>query len=115
MCTLKGAALGSTNFGELYMSGISSRDEGSSFRNANWPRTRGLPDGVIRYTCRYSADRTTSICTGKNVKQIVLMAAQTAKSEPQGPSYLIGSRECFEEEISPYAVDSNWPPLHRLP
>lgn len=46
------------------------------------------------------------IRTGKNVKQIILRAAQLAKSEPQGPSYLIASRECLEEEIKPYQVDA---------
>jgi acetolactate synthase-1/2/3 large subunit len=46
------------------------------------------------------------IRTGKNVKQIVLRACQMAQSEPQGPAYLIASRECLEEKIRPYDVDA---------
>lgn len=52
------------------------------------------------------------IRTGKNAKQIVLRASQFAKSEPQGPSYLIASRECLEEKIEPYQVDARkWKPV----
>ncbi|KAF4460529.1 hypothetical protein FALBO_12685, partial [Fusarium albosuccineum] len=45
------------------------------------------------------------IRSGKNVKQLVLRAAQFSQSDPQGPSYLIASRETLEESIDPYSVD----------
>ncbi|PCH01395.1 Thiamine pyrophosphate enzyme, C-terminal TPP-binding [Penicillium occitanis (nom. inval.)] len=52
------------------------------------------------------------IRTGKNAKQIILRAAQFAKSEPQGPAYLVASREALEEEIEPYEVNAKkWAPL----
>lgn len=52
------------------------------------------------------------IRTGRNVKQIILRAAQIARSEPQGPAYLIASRECLEETIEPYEVDAKlWQPI----
>lgn len=52
------------------------------------------------------------IRTGKNAKQLVLRAAQFSKSDPQGPSYLIASREALEENIEPYSVDvKKWKPL----
>ena len=41
-----------------------------------------------------------------------MRAAQLAQSEPQGPAYLMASRECLEEEITPYKVDVHkWRPL----
>jgi acetolactate synthase-1/2/3 large subunit len=52
------------------------------------------------------------IRTGKNAKQLVLRAAQFSMSEPQGPSYLIASREALEEELSPYTVnEKKWKPM----
>ncbi|KAF5646123.1 acetolactate synthase [Fusarium tjaetaba] len=52
------------------------------------------------------------IRTGRNAKQLVLRAAQFSKSDPQGPSYLIASREALEENITPYTVDERkWKPL----
>ena len=52
------------------------------------------------------------IRTGRNVKQLILRASQFAKSEPQGPAYLIASRECLEECITPYEVDATkWKPI----
>ncbi|RAO67730.1 uncharacterized protein BHQ10_003742 [Talaromyces amestolkiae] len=52
------------------------------------------------------------IRTGKNAKQIILRAAQFAKSEPQGPAYLVASREALEEEIEPYEVNAKkWTPI----
>ena len=52
------------------------------------------------------------IRTGRNVKQLILRASQFAKSEPQGPSYLIASRECLEERITSYDVDATkWKPI----
>jgi acetolactate synthase-1/2/3 large subunit len=52
------------------------------------------------------------IRSGKNAKQLILRAAQIARSEPQGPAYLIASRETLEERIEPYAVDAGkWKPV----
>jgi acetolactate synthase-1/2/3 large subunit len=52
------------------------------------------------------------IRTGKNAKQIIMRAAQISRSEPQGPSYLIASREALEEAVEPYEVDAGkWKPL----
>lgn len=52
------------------------------------------------------------IRTGKNVKQLIMRAAQFSRSEPMGPSYLIASRECLEEKIEPYTLDvKKWKPL----
>lgn len=52
------------------------------------------------------------IRTGKNAKQIILRAAQISRSEPQGPSYLIASREALEERIEPYEIDAKkWKPV----
>ncbi|KAM6529317.1 hypothetical protein FALCPG4_007456 [Fusarium falciforme] len=52
------------------------------------------------------------IRSGRNVKQLVLRAAQFSKSEPSGPSYLIASREILEENLEPYQVDAKkWKPL----
>lgn len=45
------------------------------------------------------------IRTGRNVKQLIHRAAQFSQSSPQGPSYLIASREALEEEIPPYEVN----------
>lgn len=45
------------------------------------------------------------IRTGRNVKQLIHRAAQFSQSAPQGPSYLIASRETLEEEIPPYEVN----------
>jgi acetolactate synthase-1/2/3 large subunit len=52
------------------------------------------------------------IRTGKNVKQQILRASQFSRSEPNGPSYLMASRECLEERITPYHLDvRKWKPL----
>ncbi|KAH8655288.1 thiamine pyrophosphate enzyme [Xylariales sp. PMI_506] len=52
------------------------------------------------------------IRTGRNAKQLILRAAQFSQSEPQGPSYLIASRETFEERLEPYNVDARkWKPV----
>lgn len=46
------------------------------------------------------------------MKQIVLRAAQFARSEPQGPAYLIASREVLCESLTPYEVDAKkWKPV----
>ncbi|KAJ3544097.1 hypothetical protein NM208_g3237 [Fusarium decemcellulare] len=52
------------------------------------------------------------IRSGKNVKQLILRAAQFSQSDPQGPSYLIATRETLEESIDPYSVDvRKWKPV----
>ncbi|KIW10081.1 hypothetical protein PV08_11041 [Exophiala spinifera] len=52
------------------------------------------------------------IRTGKNIKQLVLRAAQFSQSEPQGPSYLTASREVLESKIDPYELNPRkWKPL----
>lgn len=52
------------------------------------------------------------IRTGRNAKQAVLRAAQISQSEPQGPSYLMASRETLEESVEPYDVNpQKWKPL----
>ncbi|CAH0033312.1 unnamed protein product [Clonostachys rhizophaga] len=52
------------------------------------------------------------IRSGRNVKQLILRASQFSQSEPQGPSYLIASREVLEESINPYQVNAKkWKPL----
>lgn len=64
--------------------------------------------GIVRGYTVYNHE----IRTGRNVKQLILRASQFAKSEPQGPSYLIASRECLEERITPYEVDAaKWKPV----
>ncbi|KAI7972963.1 hypothetical protein EIK77_001537 [Talaromyces pinophilus] len=48
----------------------------------------------------------------RGTRNIILRAAQFAKSEPQGPAYLVASREALEEEIEPYEVNAKkWAPL----
>lgn len=52
------------------------------------------------------------IRTGKNVKQLIIRASQFSRSDPQGPSYLIVSRETLEEQLQPYEVSPRkWKPL----
>ena len=42
------------------------------------------------------------------MKQIVNRALSLAKSHPQGPVYIVGSREAMEEEIEPYSVNQSF-------
>ena len=42
------------------------------------------------------------------MKQIVNRALSLAKSHPQGPVYIMGSREAMEEEIEPYSVNQSF-------
>ncbi len=64
--------------------------------------------GIVRGYTVYDHE----IRSGKNAKQIILRAAQISKSEPQGPSYLIASREALEERIEPYEVNAKkWKPV----
>jgi acetolactate synthase I/II/III large subunit len=64
--------------------------------------------GIVRGYTRFDNE----MRTGKNVKQCVMRAAQFSKSEPQGPTYLMASREVLEERIEPYKLDkTKWKPL----
>src|SRR5699024_5170004 len=52
------------------------------------------------------------IRTGANVKQLVHRSLQIAKSEPQGPVYLMGPRETMEEETERIEIDPElWQPI----
>ncbi|KAK4234222.1 thiamine pyrophosphate enzyme, N-terminal TPP binding domain-containing protein [Achaetomium macrosporum] len=63
---------------------------------------------ILAQYCRYAAE----LKTGVNVKQMVNRALQFAKSAPQGPVYLCGSREVMEMEIEPYQVKQDqWEPV----
>ena len=42
------------------------------------------------------------------MKQFVNRALSLAKSHPQGPFYIVGSREAMEEEIEPYSVNQSF-------
>jgi acetolactate synthase-1/2/3 large subunit len=65
---------------------------------------RGLVRGYVKYD--------NEIRTGRNVKQIVHRALQSAHSDPKGPVYLMGAREVMEEEVPPVAIDlAHWSPL----
>ena len=57
--------------------------------------------GIVRGYMKYNAE----IRTGRNIKQMVYRALQVARSDPQGPAYLMGPREVMEEEIPPLTVD----------
>lgn len=63
---------------------------------------------ILAQYCRYAAE----LKTGVNVKQMVNRALQFAKSGPQGPVYLCGSREVMEMEIEPYSIKQDqWEPV----
>lgn len=63
---------------------------------------------IVAQYCRYSAE----LKTGVNVKQMVNRALQFARSAPQGPVYLCGSREVMEMEIEPYEIrQADWEPV----
>jgi acetolactate synthase-1/2/3 large subunit len=57
--------------------------------------------GIVRGYMKYNAE----IRTGRNIKQMVFRALQIARSDPQGPAYLMGPREPMEEEIPRIEVD----------
>lgn len=64
--------------------------------------------GIMRGYSKYDNE----IRTGKNVKQLVFRALQIAKSEPQGPVYLMGPREAMEEKTERVELDpSLWKPI----
>lgn len=81
---------------------------GSRTEYIHW--IQDVPDQkqIISQYCRYTGE----IKTGKNVKQIVNRALQWAKSDPQGPAYLVCAREIMEEEIEPYTLkQEQWVPV----
>jgi acetolactate synthase-1/2/3 large subunit len=57
--------------------------------------------GIVRGYMKYNAE----IRTGRNIKQMVYRALQIARSDPQGPAYLMGPREVMEEEIPRISID----------
>ena len=73
---------------------------GSRTEYIHW--IQDVPDQkqIISQYCRY----TNEIKRGVNVKQLVGRAYQFAMSPPQGPVYLVGSREAMEEEIEPHPM-----------
>src|SRR5699024_7002367 len=64
--------------------------------------------GIMRGYSKYDNE----IRTGANVKQLVHRSLQIAKSEPQGPVYLMGPRETMEEETERIEIDPElWQPI----
>ena len=62
--------------------------------------------GILRGYMRYD----NQIQHGANAKQIVSRALQFAYSEPQGPVYLMATREVLEAEIGRVSIDpAQWP------
>ncbi|KAI0392208.1 thiamine pyrophosphate enzyme [Xylariaceae sp. FL0594] len=81
---------------------------GSRTEYIHW--MQDVPDQklILGQYCRYAAE----IKTGKNIKQMVNRALQFARSQPQGPVYLVGAREVLEEDITPYSLDQTlWGPV----
>ena len=65
---------------------------------------RGIVRGYVKYD--------NEIRTGRNVKQLVHRALQFARSDPQGPAYLMAAREVMEEDTTPVALDlAEWQPV----
>ncbi|KAK4118149.1 thiamine diphosphate-binding protein [Parathielavia appendiculata] len=63
---------------------------------------------ILAQYCRYAAE----LKTGVNVKQMVNRALQFARSAPQGPVYLCGSREVMEMEMEAYQIPQDqWEPV----
>ncbi|HEX5432031.1 MAG TPA: thiamine pyrophosphate-requiring protein, partial [Bryobacteraceae bacterium] len=61
--------------------------------------------GIVRPYMKYDNE----LRSGRNIKQMVFRALQFARSDPQGPVYLMGPREVMEEEISRSQVNpANW-------
>ncbi|KAH9906408.1 thiamine pyrophosphate enzyme, N-terminal TPP binding domain-containing protein [Xylariomycetidae sp. FL2044] len=87
---------------------IEGEMRGSRTEYIHW--VQDVPDQkqIISQYCRYAGE----IKTGKNVKQMVNRALQFAKSDPQGPAYLVGAREAMEEDINPYSLEQGvWDPV----
>lgn len=81
---------------------------GSRNEFIHWYQDVNDQRGIMRGYSKYDNE----IRTGKNVKQLVHRALQIAKSEPQGPVYLMGPRETMEEETERVEIDpSLWKPI----
>jgi acetolactate synthase-1/2/3 large subunit len=81
---------------------------GSRNEFIHWHQDVNDQRGIMRGYAKYDNE----IRTGKNVKQLVHRSLQIAKSEPQGPVYLMGPRETMEEEIEQVTIDpSLWEPI----
>jgi acetolactate synthase-1/2/3 large subunit len=81
---------------------------GSRNEFIHWYQDVNDQRGIMRGYSKYDNE----IRTGKNVKQLVHRALQIAKSEPQGPVYLVGPREAMEEETEPVTIDMDlWQPI----
>ncbi|KAI0201330.1 thiamine pyrophosphate enzyme [Astrocystis sublimbata] len=81
---------------------------GSRTEYIHW--LQDVPDQklIVGQYCRYTAE----IKTGANIKQMVNRALQFARSDPQGPVYLVGAREVMEQDITPYELDQSlWEPV----
>lgn len=81
---------------------------GSRTEYIHW--MQDVPDQkqIVAQYCRYTAE----IKTGTNIKQMVNRALQFARSDPQGPVYLVGAREVMEQDITPYSLDQSlWDPV----
>lgn len=81
---------------------------GSRTEYIHW--IQDVPDQkqIVAQYCRYTGE----IKRGVNVKQMVGRALQFAMSAPQGPVYLVGSREAMEEEIQEYSLKvEHWGPV----
>jgi acetolactate synthase I/II/III large subunit len=64
--------------------------------------------GIVREYMKYNNE----FRTGRNIGVIVQRALQIARSDPQGPVYLVGAREVMEEELSPRAAEAaQWQPV----
>lgn len=82
--------------------------KGSRGEYIHW--IQDVPDQkqIVGQYCRYTGE----VKRGVNVKQMVGRALQFALSAPQGPVYLVGSREAMEEEIPEYSLKvEHWGPV----
>jgi thiamine pyrophosphate-dependent acetolactate synthase large subunit-like protein len=111
-----GAAVHNSSAGRapvLVFAGISPITQEGELRGSrtefiHW--IQDVPDQkqIVAQYCRYAAE----LKTGVNVKQMVNRALQFARSAPQGPVYLCGSREVMEMEIEPYTIKQDqWEPV----
>ncbi|KAL2168019.1 hypothetical protein VTG60DRAFT_554 [Thermothelomyces hinnuleus] len=111
-----GAAVHNASAGRapvLVFAGISPITQDGELRGSrtefiHW--IQDVPDQkqIVAQYCRYAAE----LKTGANVKQMVNRALQFARSAPQGPVYLCGSREVMEAEIEPYQINQDqWEPV----
>lgn len=81
---------------------------GSRNEFIHWYQDVNDQRGIMRGYSKYDNE----IRTGKNVKQLVHRSLQIAKSEPQGPVYLMGPRETMEEETERVEIDTSlWQPI----